>query len=339
MTQEPRIQSAMRGVSAALLFLTAAVLLACGGGDDASLPALPGRLVFVDRFDGRDRLFVARNSDGIGSREIVIREITVLPPHDAGPLNLRPGQITSIGTPAWSPDGSQIALIVSRGPGQSQVIVVDPDTGGAFTASTQLSDVDNPKWSPDGRKLAYMVADAGFSNPRLATTELSGGSVHELLGTQGLQIPAYGWSSDARYVQIVYRHLSMPLAVRLIDVETEAATEAAQHPWAIPNDIWWDGRILLEVWDPEFWELTVMRPTAGDLYFDLFTVEGPLHGWFLSSPKVIAVEQYTRSGARKGPAIALFDAALLSNGNRYRMYSARTPIGFKWDFQVDPSVL
>jgi TolB protein len=73
-------------------------------------------------------------------------------------LDFRP---TSFQAPAWSPDGSRIAL-TRLANNENQVIVTDgsganPEVIGTFTAKTAFA------WSFDGTKLAYLDADQALS--------------------------------------------------------------------------------------------------------------------------------------------------------------------------------
>jgi dipeptidyl aminopeptidase/acylaminoacyl peptidase len=79
------------------------------------------------------------------------------------PLNVGGERVSS---PAWSPDGRQLCVLVSDG-AATTVWVVDVNMGEALSASIthRLSDVDGSveraAWSPDGTTLCLIVADFG----------------------------------------------------------------------------------------------------------------------------------------------------------------------------------
>lgn len=97
---------------------------------------------------------------------------------------LRAGGMVTGG--AYSPDGSRIALIMSKD-GNPELYVVRAD-GGGLTRLTRTTDRDeaSPTWSPDGRRICYVsgppnythlyVMDAGGGEPQRVT---SGGRMNE----------------------------------------------------------------------------------------------------------------------------------------------------------------
>ena len=59
-------------------------------------------------------------------------------------------------SPAWSPDGSQLAFGRSDKPGQTDIWLINPDGSGA-TNLTQgnAAFATTPAWSPDGSRLVF----------------------------------------------------------------------------------------------------------------------------------------------------------------------------------------
>src|SRR5439155_12117400 len=55
--------------------------------------------------------------------------------------------------PAWSPDGSQLA-VVTHWAGNSGILVMNPDGTGAHNLTGDYAD-SFPAWSPDGSRIAY----------------------------------------------------------------------------------------------------------------------------------------------------------------------------------------
>lgn len=323
-----------------VLLIMALMLVACGGEEGDSLPWLPGRLAYVDHRNGRDHLYVADRSDGRNAREVTIRSVTVLPAHDAGTSNLDPGQIRSMEVPVWSPGGDRIAMVVGRTEGQSQILVIDPSTGNAVTASYQLGETDSPDWSPDGTRLIYVLADSGHINQRLASTHFPGGELHEFMGTLGMDFVAWRWTDDASRIRFAFREAGLgDDNFRVIDVTTEIVESVDQRPYGVaqPLDIWRDGQVLIQGIDPEFRNLGVIRPYDEDPGRSVLFNQGPILGWFLSSPELVAIESFSWGGERAEPAIGKYNPALLMNGNRFDLYSVRAPVPFKWDFQLDDS--
>ena len=104
-------------------------------------------------------------------------------------------------SPAWSPDGSRIALN-SNCAGQRGIVTVPPAGGpvelvvpGDFTAS--------PDWSPDGSKLVYMDRTSFSAPADLYSANADGSGVVQLTNTSQYESePA--WSPDG--TQIVFVH-------------------------------------------------------------------------------------------------------------------------------------
>ena len=57
-------------------------------------------------------------------------------------------------SPAWSPDGTQLAFVSDRD-GSSQVWIIPIDGGEAKRITDIPTEVSGPRWSPDGRRIAF----------------------------------------------------------------------------------------------------------------------------------------------------------------------------------------
>ncbi|MCK4971616.1 MAG: PD40 domain-containing protein, partial [Thermoplasmata archaeon] len=68
------------------------------------------------------------------------------------PLTPGPGSHSS---PAWSPDGKDLAFVSDRGEDGSQVWVLPTDGGEARQVTCGKGGAGNPVWSPDGTRLAF----------------------------------------------------------------------------------------------------------------------------------------------------------------------------------------
>lgn len=78
------------------------------------------------------------------------------------------------GAPAFSPNGRQLALVLSSSPGNPDVYVMDLASH-ALRRITDSAAIDTePAWSPDGRSL-YFTSDRGGS-PQIYKASLSGGT-------------------------------------------------------------------------------------------------------------------------------------------------------------------
>jgi Tol biopolymer transport system component len=105
-----------------------------------------GRLAFtrvVEESEERYRTEIVTRALATGTETVLVRQ----------PLDAR---LTSVGAPAWSPDGATIAYDFSRVNRRlrfDEEIRTIPASGGP--SRTLLRDARTAAWSPDGRRLAY----------------------------------------------------------------------------------------------------------------------------------------------------------------------------------------
>jgi Tol biopolymer transport system component len=97
-------------------------------------------LAFLSNREGADRVFLV-SPDGTGLRKLGAGTDGAAAPWQEA-------------DPAWSPDGTRIALTRHVRPGESHVRVVDVRTGGAREVRVAAA-ASQPAWSPDGRHLVF----------------------------------------------------------------------------------------------------------------------------------------------------------------------------------------
>ncbi len=67
---------------------------------------------------------------------------------------------------AWSPDGSQIAVVAFAG-GRNELVILDSERGSVerrISLTAEIGEVSGPSWSPDGTRLAFSGQDGGLSD-------------------------------------------------------------------------------------------------------------------------------------------------------------------------------
>jgi dipeptidyl aminopeptidase/acylaminoacyl peptidase len=111
-------------------------------------------------------------------------------------------------SPAWSPDGSQIAFISKRGTGDldrtnnTDVFLVDARAGATPRQLTNTPTPENGRlaWSPDGKQIACIAGEdvkySAYSQGRLALVPVSGGQPRVLADSLDRPIRNPVWSAD-----------------------------------------------------------------------------------------------------------------------------------------------
>ena len=109
-------------------------------------------------------------------------------------------------TPAWSPDGQQIAFTRNEDVGEfttfsdDDVFVMDADGGNVRRLTRGDADVD-PAWSPDGTEIAFGHC-FGIESPTFCTLDLfvmdvATGASRQLTRTPLCYEAGYAWSPDS----------------------------------------------------------------------------------------------------------------------------------------------
>jgi dipeptidyl aminopeptidase/acylaminoacyl peptidase len=146
--------------------------------------------------DGRRIAFVLDSTDLIEISPQSRPELYVLSLADSSLRRVATGY-TSNGSPAWSPDGTTLAFLCSRGRGEATDVCVVPAAGGAarnITAAWDLAPGD-PEWSPDGRTI-YVAADTR-GNAHLFAIPAAGGTVRAVTAGERT-LRGFTWSKDGR---------------------------------------------------------------------------------------------------------------------------------------------
>ncbi|HEX6535267.1 MAG TPA: hypothetical protein VF041_11750 [Gemmatimonadaceae bacterium] len=202
------------------LLASAALLAACSGdtplsptdriGQTADGPSLDlasgsaaagvtvGRVALVARDGTRPALYV-QNADGSGRIRIHFGDLKddVEGNYTQAQLPVDDDHIVAIRNPRWSPDGTQLAVVVSAAYDQSEVIVVNADgTNGRVMSNNAQYIISAPHWSPDGSLLTYTMSTRPFVlGLDLFETRLATSTVRRI--TTGFGDPTFVvWSAD-----------------------------------------------------------------------------------------------------------------------------------------------
>jgi dipeptidyl aminopeptidase/acylaminoacyl peptidase len=111
-------------------------------------------------------------------------------------------------SPAWSPDGRQIAFIRRHGEGDvdkmpnRDLFVIDARAGAQprRLTTTTAEESGRPAWSPDGRQIAYLLGDElkyyAYDQAKLTVISSTGGAPRVLTTTLDRPVSSAIWSSD-----------------------------------------------------------------------------------------------------------------------------------------------
>ncbi len=112
-------------------------------------------------------------------------------------------------SPAWSPDGSQIAFVSKRGTGDldrhdnTDVFVIDAKVGAQprqLTTSLASEGGRRLAWSPDGKQIAYLTGEEAkyfaYNQAKLTVIPAAGGQPRRLAESLDRPIDGPVWSAD-----------------------------------------------------------------------------------------------------------------------------------------------
>jgi dipeptidyl aminopeptidase/acylaminoacyl peptidase len=114
-------------------------------------------------------------------------------------------------SPAWSPDGSQIAFVSNRTtePDRNEntdIFIIDAKPGSKMIQLTFWTGYDNsPQWSPDGKYIAYLRSTSSenyimYDQPQLAVISKDGGEPKLLTASLDRPVSNPRWARDGRSV-------------------------------------------------------------------------------------------------------------------------------------------
>lgn len=164
------------------------------------------RLAFVRMGDAYSDLYVA-TADGQNIQQLTRNRPGATP----GSYQYVQNAVWAL-SPAWSPDGRQIAYVSDLNTLKNFLWLI-PSTGGSpqrIEASTRLGDnVDQPSFSPDGRKLVFIHRATREDGLQRRTdiwiVDLQTGELTPLVqGGEGQYAPS--WSPDGAWIAFIGRH-------------------------------------------------------------------------------------------------------------------------------------
>ncbi len=145
-------------------------------------------------------------------------EIVTVPAEKGDPRNLTNTTHSHERSPAWAPDGQQVAYFSDEG-GEYTLRIAGQD-GKSPTRTIKVSGngfYSQPTFSPDGKRLSYVDNSQSLYWVDLesgASTRVDG---HRVYTPQG--VPAHSWSPDSQWISYVVNLQPLVTAVHLYSVE------------------------------------------------------------------------------------------------------------------------
>jgi dipeptidyl aminopeptidase/acylaminoacyl peptidase len=172
--------------------------------------------------------------------------------------------LVSLSDPQVSPDGRQIAVVVSTpdwntDKARHEVDLIDVATGARRPLTRYRTDVSSPRWSPDGARLAFIALDttpAGSVPDDRKSTADAAGKYNQVFvlpmdGGEALRVTnarrgvvSYAWSPDSR--TIAYIAADVPANEKALKAHDDAfkvtennflvrAALTPSHLWVVPS--------------------------------------------------------------------------------------------------------
>jgi dipeptidyl aminopeptidase/acylaminoacyl peptidase len=142
-----------------------------------------------------------------------------------------------------SPDGSRIALIVTRADWEKdkripEIDLVNVESGSIRKLTFEREEISDLRWSPDGNELAFIAKDPGSKKPQIFIMPMNGGDPVRITESK-TGVDEYSWSPDGTKLAFVAQDtVPNPKAIEHHEdafqvTENNYLVRAAVNPWHI----------------------------------------------------------------------------------------------------------
>jgi TolB protein len=192
--------------------------------------------------DGKYIAFISARDDPVKS------DIWVMPAPatQAQADGSKPVKLHDFGvSPAWSPDGGQIAAIFRFGTGM--YLGVMPADGSAEPRPLLRVDLNNfPAWSPDGRRIAFENVE-GPGDSEILVINADGSNLVSLTNNQGIVDSHPTWSADGKHMAFVSDRAGNSEIYMVPAPASQAQVNASGDAVRLTNNPAWDA---FPAWSP-----------------------------------------------------------------------------------------
>ncbi len=113
-------------------------------------------------------------------------------------------KIVNVSDPQISPDGKQVAIIVSRSNWEKdsvlqEIDLVDVGNRSVRSLTYQRSSISNISWSPDGNELGFLAKDAETEKPQIYIMPMKGGDPVKITASK-TGVNEFTWSPDGNTI-------------------------------------------------------------------------------------------------------------------------------------------
>jgi TolB protein len=135
-------------------------------------------------------------------------------------------------SPAVSPDGRQVAMILSKG-GSPDLYVANIDGSNLRQLTKSREDESSPCWSPDGRTICLSTRMNGRRT--LATIPASGGTMKRLSTSGAINPSEPAWSPDGKWIAFTSQRRDFEICVVKAGGGTARTIAVGEDPAWSPN--------------------------------------------------------------------------------------------------------
>ena len=224
------------------------------------------RITFASEFDaGIIEDIMVEDEDNPGQMKSSVQEITrdreivVSSLDGSAPIRISADPYVD-DSPAWSPDGTQIAFTSDRTM-DVEIFVMDIDGGNVQQLTNNKGEDWQPDWSPDGQRIVF--AGSVFGDFEISVMDADGGNVEQLTASPGHDWGPV-WSPDGKQIAFASDR-SGNFDVYVMDADGGNVEQLTDHP----------SEDFEPVWSPDGKQIAFgSRRLAGEMAIYLMATDG-----------------------------------------------------------------